>query len=90
LSGPGPGVSNDGTLASITFNSIGAGSSSIDLANIILLDSNLADIVASASGTAMTATNSASPEPSSWLLVGGAVVLLFAWAARKGVRLGGA
>ena len=89
LSGPGPGVSADGTLATITFNSIGVGSSSIDLANIILLDSNLADIAATASGTTVRVADSSSPEPGSWLLVGGAVVLLFRRAAKKGVRLGG-
>ena len=89
LSGPGPGVSTNGTLATITFNSIGTGSSSIDLANIILLDSNLADIAATAAGTTVTVAGSSGPEPGSWLLVGGAVVLLFGWAAKKGVRLGG-
>ena len=89
LSGPGPGVSTNGTLATITFNSIGTGSSSVDLANVILLDSNLADIAATASGTTVTVADSSSPEPGSWLLVGGAVVLLFRGAARKGVRLGG-
>ena len=87
LSGPGPGVSTNGTLATITFSSIGVGSSSIDLANIILLDSNLADIAATASGTTVTVSDSASPEPGSWLLVGGALAV-FLGAAKKGVRFG--
>ena len=90
LSGPGPGVSVGGTLASILFNSIGTGSSSLTLSNIILLDSNFADLAATASGTTVTVADSASPEPGSWLLVGGAVVLLFRRATKKGVRLGGA
>jgi hypothetical protein len=90
LSGPGPGVSTGGTLATITFNSIGVGSSSVDLANIILLDSNLADIAATASGTLATVASTASPEPGSWLLVGGAFAVLCGWAAKRGAHFGGA
>lgn len=61
LSGPGPGISIDGTLAQILFNAIGPGSSSIDLSNIILLDSNLNDITA---GSVSGSVNVAGvPEP---------------------------
>jgi len=77
LSGPGPGVSTDGTLATITFDTIGVGSSSIDLANIVLLDSSLADIAVTDSGT--TVTVATVPEPGSWLLLGSCLVLLFGW-----------
>src|ERR1017187_1269250 len=77
LSGPGPGVSTDGTLATIAFDTIGVGSSSIDLANIVLLDSSLADIAVTASGT--TVTVATVPEPGSWLLLGSCLVLLFGW-----------
>jgi hypothetical protein len=90
LSGPGPGVSTGGTLASIIFSSIGAGSSSLTVSNIILLDSNFADIAATASGTTVTVSDSASPEPSSWLLVGGAFAVLLGWATRRRADLGGA
>jgi hypothetical protein len=88
LSGPGPGVSTDGTLATMTFNSIGAGSGSLTLSNVILLDSNLADIAVTATGTTVTVVDSSSPEPGSWLLVGAALAV-FLGAAKKGVRLGG-
>jgi general secretion pathway protein D len=88
LSGFGPGVSTDGMLATITFNTIGVGSSSIDLANIILLDSSFADIAATASGTTVTVASSAVPEPSSWLLLGSCLVLLFGWTVNRG-RFGG-
>jgi general secretion pathway protein D len=90
LSGPGPGVSTDGMLATITFNTIGVGSSSIDLANIILLDSSFADIAFTASGTTVTVASSAVPEPGSWLLLGSCLVLLFGWTAKRSASSGGA
>ena len=68
LSGSGPGISTSGTLVQITLTSIGAGSSSISLANVVLLDSALNDITATASGTAVTVT-AGSPEPGSMVLL---------------------
>ncbi|MCX6626397.1 MAG: cohesin domain-containing protein [Candidatus Solibacter sp.] len=86
LSGPGPGVNIDGILATLTFEAIGVGSSSIDLANILLLDSNLFDIPLDASGTAVTVASSAVPEPGSWVLLGAVVVMLVVWGGKKGLR----
>jgi len=70
LSGPGPGVNTDGTLATITFDTIGVGLATIDLANVILLDSNLNDITATISGTSVTVTAASGvPEPSTFSLL---------------------
>ena len=74
LSGPGPGVSLDGALAQILFNAIGPGSSSIDLSNVILLDSNFNDITASAVSGSMNVTST--PEPSSAMLLSAGLALL--------------
>jgi general secretion pathway protein D len=62
LSGPGPGISTDGMLAQILFNAIGPGSSSVDLSNVLLLDSNLSDITATAISGSVDVTGV--PEPS--------------------------
>lgn len=50
LLGAVPGADGDGILASITFRALGVGSSMIDVANLILLDSSLADIYFSTAG----------------------------------------
>jgi general secretion pathway protein D len=75
LSGPGPGISTDGTLATITFDTIGNGTSAIDLANVVLLDSGLNNIAASVSGASVTVGSV--PEPATFmLLVWGAATVL--------------
>ena len=61
LAGPVPGMSGAGTLASIQFTAVGPGTSLITVANLILLDSTLADIAAVTNGS--TVTVSAIPEP---------------------------
>lgn len=92
LSGPGPGISSDGTLATIQFDSIGAGSSSLDLANIILIDSNFADIVATPTGSSVTVTagTSATPEPATIVLIVPALaVISFRLRSRRSSRRAG-
>jgi general secretion pathway protein D len=74
LSGPGPGVSLDGTLAQIVFSALSPGSSSIGLSNVILLDSNLSDIPASVVSGSVDVTGV--PEPNSAMLLLGALTLL--------------
>ncbi|MFN0167837.1 MAG: cohesin domain-containing protein [Bryobacteraceae bacterium] len=74
LSGPGPGISTDGTLAQIVFTAIGPGSSVIDLSNVILLDSNLNDITASAVSGSVTVV----PEPSYLTVLGASFIVLLA------------
>lgn len=80
LSGPGPGISTDGTLAQIQFSSLSLGSSSVDLSNVLLLDSNLAGVSATVSG----ATANVVPEPGFWPIV--AVLALGFGMRRLGTR----
>ncbi len=61
LTGPVPGVSGSGTLASIQFLAIGLGTSPITLSNVILLDSRLEDISAAVGDGSVTVA--AVPEP---------------------------
>jgi hypothetical protein len=78
LSGPGPGISTDGTLASILFSSIASGSSNLTLSNVILLDSNFGDIAATASGASINvmAGGSTTPEPATFVLLLPVVVVI--------------
>ena len=80
LSGPGPGINTNGSLAQILFNAIGTGSSSVALSNIILLDSNLNDITASAVSGSVDVTGV--PEPS-YLPVLGTSLLVFLARVRR-------
>jgi hypothetical protein len=70
--GPGPGVSGSGTLADISFQALGPGTSLIDLSNVILLDSNLGEIAefTTTSGSVTV------PEPSTILLISMGMVAL--------------
>jgi hypothetical protein len=66
LVGPGPGASGAGTLATLDFSSLGPGSSTIGLSNVVLLDSTFADIPFTVqAGSVVVAT----PEPEFWLLL---------------------
>ena len=67
LSGPGPGISSNGTLAQIAMTAIGVGSSDINLANVVLLNSGLNDIAAASFGTVISVAGA--PEPSSMVLL---------------------
>ncbi len=64
LTGPAPGASGGGTLATITFNGLGLGTSVLSLSNVILLDSALGDIDATATGGVVRVV----PEPGTLLL----------------------
>lgn len=90
LSGPGPGLSTDGTLAQIVFNAVGSGSSSVDLSNIILLDSSLSEINVVASPATITVTGtSAVPEPTtgaSMIFEMGVIVIGAAIKRQRGLR----
>jgi len=86
LSGPGPGLSTDGVLATIHFTPIGVGTSAIDLANVILLDSfgRDLDIDATTTGGEITVTAAAVPEPATWGLL--VTSLLAGFAVRAASR----
>jgi hypothetical protein len=70
LTGSGPGISTNGTLAVIRFDSIGSGLSNLSLSNVILLDSSLGDTTVATSGSSVSVLGSGSavPEPVTFLL----------------------
>jgi general secretion pathway protein D len=70
LIGP-PGVNGSGTLAILTLQGVASGSSSIDLMNVLLLDSSINTIsnVALQNGSVTVNGTVATPEPGSLLLL---------------------
>jgi general secretion pathway protein D len=64
------GVTGGGTLATVVFQALASGTSPVTLANVILLDSGLADITGSSTidGTVNVGA-SAIPEPATWLML---------------------
>jgi len=73
------GVSGNGTLAWIDFQALAVGTSSLDLSNLLFLDSTGSDItVTSQSGSVVVGT--AVPEPSTILLLVGGLIGLAALA----------
>jgi len=87
LLGPSPGIDGNGTLIEFQFLAVGAGTSVLDLANIILLDSTLSNIEFTTTNASVTVTGSGpvpTPEPSILMLLAGAsgAVALF-WILKK-------
>jgi hypothetical protein len=77
LLGPPPGVNGSGTLATLDFTAIGNGSSPITLANVILQDSSGNNIeFITANGTVNVGGTTATPEPSSFLMLGTGLLAL--------------
>jgi len=75
LLGPGPGIDGNGTLIEFQFLAVGAGTSVLDLANIILLDSTLSNIDFTSTNASVTVTGSGpvpTPEPSTLMLLASA------------------
>jgi len=69
LLGPGPGVNGSGVLLTVDFTTIGSGVSSVDLANLIFLDSTGAPInVSTSGGTVDVGSAVTTPEPATMLL----------------------
>ena len=86
LSGSGPGLSADGTLARFVFQGIGSGTSNLALSNAILLDSNFSDITASARNASVNVTASSVPEPRTFVLVLPFVLAIMALGLRRSER----
>lgn len=66
LIGSLPGVSGSGTLATLNFDVVQAGTSALTFSNTLLLDSDLVDI----SAQVLNGSVQAVPEPAAWALFG--------------------
>ena len=73
------GVSGSGTLADLQFQALTAGTSPVNLSNIILLDSNLSDIPFNTSNGSVSSV----PEPSTILLLGSGLIGLVGYGRKK-------
>ena len=70
LVGPVPGVSGDGTLATITFTTVGGGTTPVDIFSVKLFDSLGNPIVSGSPGQGSVTVTTSVPEPASWALLG--------------------
>jgi hypothetical protein len=70
------GVNGDGTLIVFDFTALASGTSSLDLANILLLDSGLNFINYSSTNGSVTVASVATPEPTTSMLLAGALCFL--------------
>jgi len=79
------GVDGSGTLVVLQFTGLAPGTTSIDLANVILLDSNLNSIDFTTDDASLTVQGGGVPasEPSDLLLLGMGVITLVGFARRK-------
>ena len=71
------GASGDGTIATLSFTALAPGDSTLHISNLLALDSSLNEIALDAPDGAVTisAAGAPTPEPSAWLLIGGALTL---------------
>ncbi|PZP35686.1 MAG: PEP-CTERM sorting domain-containing protein [Roseateles depolymerans] len=81
LNGAVPGVNGSGVLATIHFDTVGAGTSSISFSETTLLDSTITAIATQS--VAGSVTVSAVPEPSSYLLMALGAAGLAVWRRRQ-------
>jgi hypothetical protein len=79
------GVDGSGTLVVLQFTGVDPGTTSIDLANVILLDSNFNSIDFSTENASVTVQGGGVPasEPSGLLLLGMGLITLVGFARRK-------
>jgi hypothetical protein len=77
-----PGVSGSGTLATLSFDALALGDSVLSLSDVVLLDSELADLPFQATGTSVQVV----PEPATWLLMGLGLAGVAGLARRRSAR----
>ena len=61
-----PGVTGNGTLATLSFNAASLGTSTLGFRDVVLFNSELVDLTAQLQGGVVTVV----PEPSTWLMFG--------------------
>ena len=83
LSGPITGGSGDGVLVALTFNALAAGTSSLTLLNVILLDSALSEIAFNVQNGSARIGGGSIPEPAVVALVLLALAVLIAARTRS-------
>lgn len=66
LLGTLPGVNGGGTLATLSFNATGLGTSTLGFRDVLVLDSELLDVTTQVQGSSVSVV----PEPGSWLMLG--------------------
>ena len=74
LVGAIPGATGSGTLATVNFKALAAGTSAVALSNVTLLDSKLSTITAGSANGSVTV--SGVPEPSTWTMMLVSMVLI--------------
>jgi general secretion pathway protein D len=82
LIGAIPGVSGSGIFATIDFQALALGTSAITLSNVILLDSNLAEITVNTVDGNVSVSAVPEPSPTLLLALGLAGVLGYRWRQR--------
>jgi hypothetical protein len=83
LIGAIPGVSGTGTLATLDFTALSAGTSPINILNVGLLDSTLSPISSTTANGNANVGGQAVPEPPSLLLLGTGLLVALGVARRK-------
>jgi adhesin HecA-like repeat protein len=81
------GIDGSGTLAVLEFTGLAPGTTSIDLANVTLLDSNFNPIDFTSQDASLTVGSSVTPEPSSLLLMATGLIALIGISNAKRGRM---
>jgi general secretion pathway protein D len=81
-----PGATGNGTLATVIFTAVAPSITTLNVFNLVLLDSQLSGIPSSSVGGSVSVTGAAVPEPSTIALVGLGLACVRRRLRSKGVR----